>query len=294
MIPTDLSALRRFYASEIAVVAGLRTPRLEEAFAAVPREQFLGPGPWDLAGMDPRRPGSVIYRRTPDDDPRHLYHNVAVAIDTARELNNGHPSSLAAWLDALAPAPGETFVHVGCGVGYYTAIAAHVVGPGGRVVAFDVDEGLATRARANLRGEAHVRVIAGDGASHGFPDGCDAILVNAGFTHVLPHWIGALSPGGRLLVPITAGLPGSPIGTGGMLLVTRRRDGPGWRARLVSAVAIFSSPSGRDEAVSPAIRQALGTGAWLRVESLRVDTHEKADDCCIHFDGACLSSREPM
>ncbi len=30
-------------------------------------------------------------RKTPDADPRHLYHNVSVAIDPARQLFNGAP-----------------------------------------------------------------------------------------------------------------------------------------------------------------------------------------------------------
>jgi protein-L-isoaspartate(D-aspartate) O-methyltransferase len=290
--PIDLAALRRFYASEIAAVAGLRTPRLEEAFALVPRERFLGPGPWDIAAMDPRRPTGVIYRRTPDADPRHLYHNVAVAIDAARELNNGHPSSLAAWLDALAPAAGDTFVHVGCGVGYYTAIAAHLVGPAGRVVAFDVDDTLAARARQNLADLPHVRVIGGDGAAAAFPADCDTVLVNAGFTHALPPWLQSLNPRGRLLVPITAALPGSPIGAGGMVLVTRRPDAAGFAAAFVGPVAIFSSATGRDETATPAIRQALGLGTLHKVRSLRTDAHERDDSCAVHVAGACLSTRD--
>lgn len=287
----ELTDVRRFYASEIAAVANLRTPGLEDAFATVPRERFLGPGPWDVGAMDPRRPGGVLYRRTPDADPRRIYHNLAIAIDPARELNNGHPSSLAAWLDALHPAAGETFVHIGCGVGYYTAIAAAVVGPSGRVVALDVDEALAARALKHLADQPHVEVVAADGAGYRAPGGCDAMLVNAGFTHVLSPWLESLRPGGRLLVPITATLPNSPIGAGAMVLVTRCPDAARVQAESVGPVAIFSSPSGRDDAASPAIRQALGTGTFQHVRSLRVDPHDKEETCVVHVAGACLSAR---
>ena len=43
---------RRFYAEEIAAVAGLRSQVLIKAFATVPREHFLGPGPWKLGGLE--------------------------------------------------------------------------------------------------------------------------------------------------------------------------------------------------------------------------------------------------
>lgn len=34
-------------------------------------------------------------------DPRHLYHDVLVAVDEARQLNNGPPSDLAFLIEAL-------------------------------------------------------------------------------------------------------------------------------------------------------------------------------------------------
>ena len=41
------------------------------------------------------------YSTTPDADPAQLYQDVLVAIDASRNLNNGHPSSLALWIAAL-------------------------------------------------------------------------------------------------------------------------------------------------------------------------------------------------
>src|SRR5215510_1200244 len=81
---------RRFFAEEIEACAGLRTPGLVDAFAAVPRERFLPPGPWVRRSeflADPSLPAQV----TPDADPRHVYHNVVLAIDPARQLFNGQP-----------------------------------------------------------------------------------------------------------------------------------------------------------------------------------------------------------
>ena len=102
------------------------------AFATVPREDFLVPGPWlvlaDEAG----------YRSTPDADPRRLYDDIAVAIDASRVLNNGAPGFLARVFDELAIQPGETLVHIGCAVGYYSAILAESC-PRGRVLAVELD-----------------------------------------------------------------------------------------------------------------------------------------------------------
>jgi protein-L-isoaspartate(D-aspartate) O-methyltransferase len=281
-----LHAARAFYAEEIRVVANLRSPSLVDALAHVPREDFLGPGPWDLATADPRRPGSVVYTRTPDANPRHVYHNVLVAIDRARELNNGQPATLAAWLDLLNLQPGESFVHIGCGTGYYTALAAAMVGPSGRVVAIEIDAALAARAARNLSALPHVSVAAGDATAWAAPD-CDAILVNAGFTHAIPAWLDAMNEGGRLLLPVTAGIPGSPITSGAMFLVTR--EAPRFRAEPLMPTAIFGSPTGRADDLNTVIRQAFAAGNWLRVKSVRRDRHAKTDTCCIHGDGVCLS-----
>ena len=150
----ELEDARRFYAEEVRAVANVQNEALAEAFARVRREDYLGPGPWQIATPESwlvRAEGSSGagvegYRTTPDADPRHLYHNVLVAIDAARRLNNGQPSSLAAWLDALELRRGEHVVHVGCGVGYYTAIIAEAVGPEGRVTGVELDPELAARA----------------------------------------------------------------------------------------------------------------------------------------------------
>ena len=90
-----IETVRLCYAEAIRVAAGLRTQLMVEAFATVPREHYLGPGPWKLAVGTWQYSGSRGYITTADNDPRSLYHDVLVAIDAARQLNNGHPSSLA-------------------------------------------------------------------------------------------------------------------------------------------------------------------------------------------------------
>jgi len=142
-----LDQVRRFYAEEIRFAANIQSQALIDAFAAVRRENFLGPGPWKIP-----IPGSLTgeYWTTEDDNPRHVYHNVLIAIDSQRHLNNGQPASLAVWLDALQLKSGGRVCHIGCGTGYYTAIPAHVVGETGSVLAVEVDPGLAETSLRNL------------------------------------------------------------------------------------------------------------------------------------------------
>ena len=124
----DIETLREYYAEELRALANLQSEAVVRAFAKVPREHFLGSGPWKILN-----PSLESYRTTEDANPRHLYHNVLVAIDTGRRLNNGQPSFLAFLIDALELQEGDYAAHVGCGTGYYTAIMAEVVGAKGPV-----------------------------------------------------------------------------------------------------------------------------------------------------------------
>src|SRR5437867_11096749 len=169
----------------------------------VPRERFLRPGPWTvLADSDFTMGAGARTRLTPDADPGRVYHNIAVAIDPARQLFNGQPGTLAVWLDTLNLAPGARVLHVGAGLGYYTAIIAQAVGPSGRVVAFEVDPALAVGAARNLASLPWVDARCGD-SSQIAGETFDAIMVNAGVTHPLDGWLDALPPGGRMILPIT-------------------------------------------------------------------------------------------
>lgn len=284
-----IEIVRRCYAEEIRFAAGLKSQALAEAFATVPREHYLGPGPWQIS-----KAGEYV--TTEDADPRHLYHDVLVAIDPARRLNNGHPSSLAGWLDTLELDPGDRVFHIGCGVGYYTAIIAHVAGPTGRVTAVEVDPDLARRARKNLAHLENVEVIEADGVQYD-PGEVDVVLVNAGVTHPQPLWLDRLTMGGRLLAPMTisrqalsgAGQDGGS--TGHMLFV--RRLGERYEASFVSPVSIFPSLSGREAAYNGALGQLFREtilGKREDVQSVRRDPHPAGDTCWLHGEGFCLST----
>ena len=296
MTTTDLDAYRRFFAEEIQITSNLRTPGLVEALATVPRERFLPPGPWTIRSeADFQAPP----RQTPGDDPRFVYHNVAVAIDPARMLFNGAPGFLTVSMDALDLAPGRRVLHVGAGTGYYTALMARTVGPTGRVLAIEVDDALAAQATSNLSDMPWVDVRHGDSRDLGGAT-VDAILVNAGVTHPERVWLDALAPGGRLMLPLTATLsmPGMPaasgpmanISKGLMVLVTRAVDDARFDARVVTFVAIYSAMGLRDDAANAELGRALGKMPFPPLRRFRLDAHDADSTCWCHTTHGCWST----
>jgi protein-L-isoaspartate(D-aspartate) O-methyltransferase len=289
----SLDLRRRFYAEEIEAVGRLRSAAVVDALAAVPRERFLRPGPWtvlsdaDLSGIGM---GPPKHRETPDADPARVYHNIGIAIDPARQLFNGQPSALAPWIDALELTRGARVLHVGAGLGYYTAVMGHCVGPDGRVVAYEADAALAHDAAANLADMPWITVRAE--AAGGAIDGAfDAILVNAGVTHPLDAWLDALAPAGRMILPLTATMPAmGPIGKGFVFLLTR--DGGAFTARLSGFVAIYSAVGIREEWLNAALGKAMMAGPQRAqaITRLRRDTHEPDLSCWLHGATFCLST----
>lgn len=283
---------RRFYADEVRIAANVHSREVVEAFASVPREKFMGPAPWLVAS--PEMFSMVFmglegggYLTT--ENPRDLYHNVLVALDADKQVNNAQPSAMARWIEMLELRPGDAVYHLGCGVGYYTAIMAEIVGSSGRVAASEVDTVLANRARKNLARYLSASVYAGDGAEFD-PGLCEAMLINAGVTHPHPHWLRRLGENGHLVLPLTASVEARNVGTGVLVKITRR--GNGFAAQVVSFVGIYSCTSLRDPELNAALGKALGTKALLKLKSLRTDPHEKVESCLAHTTGMCWSGSD--
>lgn len=223
---SDLAGARARYVELIAKRERISSPRLLEALAAVPREDFLARGPWRIKGEAARS-----YRLTPDADPVHLYDNVLVAIDARRRLDTGLPSLWAHFIDLLDVREKDRVVQIGCGHGYFSAVLSKVVGPKGRVLAIECDARIAARAATCLRAYDNVGVVHGDGCGDiGAP--ADVIIVHAGFSHPHPLWLQSLRPRGRLLVPLT-----QRDREGAALRITRK--GKGFEAEAVQQIRIF-------------------------------------------------------
>jgi protein-L-isoaspartate(D-aspartate) O-methyltransferase len=251
---------------------------LIDAFASVPREDFLGPGPWQVFV------GSG-YLATVSDDPRLIYQDVLVGLAPERRINNGQPSLHARCLAAAAPGAGETAVHVGAGTGYYSAILARLVGPAGKVIAFEREPDLAARASAALAPYANVELRSVSATEAAIPT-CDLIYVNAGATHPPATWLDALRVGGRLVFPLTPN-----EGFGVMLLVTRKGT-DAYAAQAFSRVAFIPCIGARDDASSASLTSALERQSLKEVRSLRRNAPPDGTAWCTGADW-WLSSAEP-
>ncbi len=247
---SDLAAARARYVELIGRRERISSPRLLEALAAVPREDFLSRGPWRIKSEAARS-----YRLTPDSDPVHLYDNVLVAIDARRRLDTGLPSLWAHFIDVLDVRIKQRVVQVGCGLGYFSAVLSKMVGPKGRVLAIECDERLALRATNYLRSYRNVDVVHGDGcADIGGP--ADVIVVHAGFSHPHALWLQSLRPRGRLLVPLT-----QRDREGAVIKITRK--GGGFEAEAVQQIRIFPGQGRGTTALDDRV-----TDWWQRASAL--------------------------
>lgn len=281
---SDIEAARQWYAEELRYVSHVRSPAVVAAFANVPREHFAGPGPWRLLS------GSFVrdYWTTEDADPRHLYHDVLIAIDETRRLNNGQPSLWAFLYDQLGVTADDHVVHIGIGTGYYTAILADIVGRDGRVTAVEIDAELADRARTNLATSwPQVHVITTDGFALRPEEPANVIVVNAGVTHLSLPWLDSLAEdNGRLLVPLTG-----ENRWGAFVLITRQPGEPvRYAARYVCRVGIIDCIGGRDNEAGKRLGLALRRSQDAPpIQSLRRSPDEPDDTCRLAGDGWWLS-----
>jgi protein-L-isoaspartate(D-aspartate) O-methyltransferase len=266
---------RQAYAAEVTRSAYVQDPRIEAAFAAVPREDFVGNPPWRVGS-------GGLFGLSSTHDPARLYEDVLVAIDAERGINNGQPSLHAQAIDALGLMEGETVAQIGAGAGYYTAILAELVGATGRVIAYEIALDIARRAAANLARYPQVEVRARSGVAD-LPQ-ADAIYVNAAATHPLRVWLDALKPDGRLVFPLQAA--GS---SGAMAQVTRSERGEAWPARLFSGVVFIACEGAQDSAMARKLEEAFRRGRQDRVRSLRFGGAPRDTDW-LRGDGWALST----
>lgn len=160
--------------------AGIRDPRVLEAFRAIPREEFV---PTQLAG------------RAYEDVPLPIPHGQVTT----------QPSLIAKMIEALNLQGHERVLEIGTGYGFQTAVLASLAREVWSVERFgDVAE----TARRNLRsrGIDNARVVTDDG-SRGLsgPRTYHGIVVAAAFPQVPQPLVAQLAPAGRLVQPIGPG-----------------------------------------------------------------------------------------
>ena len=202
--PADLIAAAR--------AAGISDELVLEAMNATPRAGFV-PGDYVTAA----------YR----DEPIPIGHGQVTT----------QPSLSARMIEGLRLACGDHVLEIGTGLGFQTALLAHLAAS---VVSIERWPDLADQARRNLarQGIGNAEVLAGDG-SCGLSDRApyDAILVSAAFPAVPAPLAAQLRAGGRLV---------QPIGPGGKEeVVLFERSASGIERRQVLTLARFVRLQGR-------------------------------------------------
>ncbi|HEY6429311.1 MAG TPA: methyltransferase domain-containing protein [Acidimicrobiales bacterium] len=184
-VPESLLARSRLVAA-LSERGCVRSPRVADAFAAVPRECFVPPMPLER-----------VYRMDEAIPTRFDDEGVPVSSSSA-------PTIMAVMLEMLAVDDGQRVLEVGAGTGYDAALLSHLVGRGGSVTSVDLDAAVTAEAAAVLAnaGFGDVRVVAGDGWL-GRPGECfDRMIVTAECWDLSPAWVEQLADGGRLVVPL--------------------------------------------------------------------------------------------
>jgi protein-L-isoaspartate(D-aspartate) O-methyltransferase len=131
----------------------------------------------------------------------------------------------------------------------------------GPVTAIEIDAAFAARARESLAAWPQATVAAADGFTFCPDQPADAIVVNAGVTHLSLVWLDALAEGGRLLVPLT-----NAEWWGCFVMITRLGRNPDpYRARFAGRVGVIPCVGGRDPAAEERLKAALARGDFTAI-----------------------------
>lgn len=174
---SDLGMQAQRLVERIRASTGLDDERVLDAFASVPRHEFLSEAQLPVA-----------------------YEDRALPLDDGQTVSQ--PSMIAIMLKELECEPGQRALEVGAGSGYAAAVLGRLVA---EVFTVELRPALAERARASLQRSLanNVHVVQGDG-SRGLPEHApyDRILVSAAPNRVPGALVEQLAVGGRIAIPV--------------------------------------------------------------------------------------------
>ena len=176
-MPSDHALRRQQLIEHIRASTQIEDARILDAFARVPRHEFLSKAQSAIA-----------------------YEDRAVPLDEGQTVSQ--PSMIAIMLSELSCEPTQRVLEVGAGSGYAAALLGQLVR---EVYAIELRPALAARARSNLArsGASNVHLSEGDGslglAAHA---PYDRILVSAAPNQVPSALLDQLAVGGRIAIPV--------------------------------------------------------------------------------------------
>src|SRR5262249_46565503 len=148
---------------------------------------------------------------------------------------------------------------------------------------------LAAQAARHLAALPWVDVRQDNGAAVDGP--FDAIFVNAGVTHPLDAWLDALTPGGRLALPLTGGFPQmGHLRKGVVVLITERAGGKYDAQVTCPMISIYSAVGLRDAALNGVLGRAFQRGPFVRLRTFRRDPHDETPSCWYHTSRFCFEA----
>ncbi len=224
--------------------SGDLTPAWREAFAALPRHQFIPETIW-------RKDGDRLVPLHRAENPQAWLEHAYGARAVVTQVDDGHPSGpgqtgryitssasqptvVAQMLAALQAEPGHRVLEIGTGTGYNAALLAHRLGPES-VTSIEIDPQVAKRACQALATAGYpVTVITADGGE-GYPPHApyDRIISTASVQHLPYPWVAQTRPGGKILTPW-----GSAYHNGALVCFTVADDGTA-EGRIVGNVSFM-------------------------------------------------------
>ncbi len=158
----------------------LKTPRIQEAFKAVDRADFVV---------------ADYHAECYEDYPLSIGHGQTIS----------QPSTVAFMLELLEPRWGQKILDIGCGSGWTTALLANIAGDEGSVIGLERIPELVAFGKRNL---AKYRFLnanieqAGDALGKESQAPFDRILVSAGARKLPEALVAQLALGGILVAPV--------------------------------------------------------------------------------------------
>ena len=239
-LASDYTACATALAERLHVGGAIHSRQVFDAFRAVPRHltvpryyrRAVHPVVLDVADPGPRAADHIYADRSllthhPDHD--------------GAQSRASRPGHIAHLLEAAALPAARRVLHVGAGVGYTTALAAHVA-ERARVVAVETSHRVAADgadAIDRLSLGRRVHYYRGEGYAGCAPEaGYDRVLVTTGVTGISPIWLDQLTDRGFIVAPVYAG------GLFPLLAVGRGPAGTGLVGRPVLGAAEFEPATG--------------------------------------------------